>query len=228
MDDMVAVLDHLGCERVAILGTLGPPELLFAATHPTRTRALILIDPFARVRPAEGYEGLSEAEIDAIGDAFRGGWGSVGNLSSHVPSLADDPAFRRWYSRCQRLACSPEDAAWRFVASVEMDVRELLPAVQVPTPVVFRTGAWTAKLSRYVAAHIDGARMIELPGEDKMFFVGDASSVLEPIEEFLTGRLPTSQTDRVLATVVFTDLVGSTAQAAASATGGVARGARPA
>jgi class 3 adenylate cyclase len=214
VDDMVAVLDHLGCERVAILGTLGPPELLFAATHPTRTRALVLINPFARVRPADGYEGLCDAEVDAIGGAFRSGWGSAGRLSSHVPSVADDPAFRRWYSRCQRLACSPDDAYWRFRASAEVDLREVLPAVKVPTLVVSRTGAWTARLSRYVAAHIEGARLIELPGDDVMFFVGDTTSVLDPIEEFLTGRLPTSQTDRVLATVVFTDLVGSTAAAA--------------
>lgn len=214
VEDMVSVLDHLGCERVAILGGTGPPGVLFAATHPERTKALVLVNPFARVRRTVDYpEGLADAAIDSALGAVRSEWGTGATLSVYAPSVADDENFRRWYSRCERLACSPDDAYWRLRSTVEADIREVLGAVTVPTLVVLRRGCVTADASRYVAAHIEGCRTIELPGVDMLFFAGDTTAMLDSVEEFLTGHLPAADSDRVLATVVFTDIVGSTEEA---------------
>lgn len=214
VDDMVAVLDELGCEQAAIVGAMGPPELLFAASHPGRTKALVLINAFARARQASGHPGLSEAALDALTGTYQSAWGTAAALSFFAPSVVDDPAFRRWYSRCERLACSPDDGYWRFRSTTEADLRDVLPSLKVPTLIVSRRGCMVANQSRYVADHVAGARFVELPGDDYLFFVGDTAPLVDAIEEFLTGRLPAPDTDRVLATIVFTDLVGSTEVAA--------------
>jgi class 3 adenylate cyclase len=211
VDDMVGVLDVLGWERAAVLGGLGPAELVFAATHPGRTKALVLINPFARLRRAEGYpEGLPEAVAEERLTAVRTRWGTGAVIDAYAPSAAHDVDFRRWYSRCERLGCAPDDAHRRFRALFDADVRDVLSTVTAPTLVVLRRGCATAAASRYVAENIRGARLVELPGDDRLFFAGDTTALLDPVEEFLTGRLPTPDVDRVLATVVFTDLVGST------------------
>src|SRR5215207_9553211 len=128
--------------------------------------------------------------------------------------MASDARFPRWIARCERLANPPQNAAWGFRASYEADVRHLLGAIRVPTLVVARGGWRGSELGRYVAEHIDGARYVELAGEDSLFFAGDTGRLLDTIEEFITGRLPRHDVDRVLATVMFTDVVGSTDQAA--------------
>jgi class 3 adenylate cyclase len=215
VDDMVGVLDVLGWQRAVVLGGLGLAELLFAATHPERTTALVLINPFARARRAEGYpEGLPEAVAEERLAAVRSRWGTGVVLDAYAPSAADDVDFRRWYSRCERLGCAPDDAYWRFRAIFDADVRDVLSIVNVPTLVVLRRGCTTAAASRYVAEHITDARLVEMPGDDRLFFAGDTAALLDSVEEFLTGRLPTPDSDRVLATIVFTDLVGSTEAAA--------------
>jgi class 3 adenylate cyclase len=128
--------------------------------------------------------------------------------------VAGDARFARWYARCERLSMAPQIAYWRVRASYEVDVRHLLGAIGVSTLVIVRAG-WRGKAAaRYVADHIDGARYLELPGEDNLFFVGDTGPLLDAIEEFVTGRLPRHDVDRVLATVLFTDVVGSTDQVA--------------
>jgi hypothetical protein len=118
----------------------------------------------------------------------------------------------RWWAHCERLACTPDEALWRFGGWYDADFRHVLPAISVPTLVVLRAGRSTAQ-AQYVVDHIEGARGIVVPGE-QLFFTGDTRPALDAIEEFLTGKLPTYDTDRVLATVVFTDIVGSTEQAA--------------
>jgi len=128
--------------------------------------------------------------------------------------MASDARFPRWIARCERLSNPPQNAAWGFRASYEADVRHLLGAIRVPTLVVARGGWRGYKQARYVAEHIDGARYVELAGYDSLFFVGDTGPLLDAIEEFVTGRLPRHGVDRVLATVMFTDVVGSTEQAA--------------
>ena len=214
VDDMVGLLDTLDCERAAVLDLGGSwAGQLFAATHPERTRALVLHSPTARLRKAADYsEGFSVEEVERRLSALRDAWGTGRMVQSVAPSLAEDARFVRWFARCQRLSLTPDEALWRFRGWYEGDWRHVLPAIKVPTLVFVRPGR-TTNQSRYVAEHIDGARLVEVPAE-LLFFAGDTEPMLDAIEEFLTGRLPVHDVDRVLATVVFTDLVGSTAHAA--------------
>jgi class 3 adenylate cyclase len=214
VDDMIAVLDEIGCDRVVVLGAMGPPALQFAATHPERTSALVLINPTARIRRADDYpEALSDADVEAILTTVRDRWGTGETLGYLAPTMVGDERFTRWFGRCERLSMSPQDAFWRRRAGYEVDVRHLLAAIRVPTLVLARTGWSGHEQSRYVAERIDGARYVEFPG-DYLFFVGDTAPLLDAIEAFVTGRLPRHGVDRMLATVMFTDVVGSTEQAA--------------
>jgi class 3 adenylate cyclase len=207
VEDMVAVLDDLGCERAAVLGLGVSSAMLFAAAHPQRTAALVLADVVARVRRAEDYPyGVSDEELSRILDADP--------LLYPAPSLAADERFRLWASRAWRLAARPEDHPWRRAATLDMDVRAALPAISAPTLAVIKPAMRGAAGCRWAAEQVAGARIVEVPGEDRLFFAGDPAPVLDAIEEFLTGRLPLPDADRVLATVLFTDVVGSTAQAA--------------
>jgi class 3 adenylate cyclase len=215
VDDMIAVLDELGCERVVVLDPLGPVALQFAATHPERTSALVLINPTARFRRADDYpEGIADEELEAVLAARRDRSGTGETLRLLAPSMVGDARFASWSARCERVAIPPQYVDWVMRASFELDVRHLLGAVRVPTLVVARGGWRGSEQTRYVAEHIDGARNVELAGEDNLFFVGDTGPLLDAIEEFVTGRLPAHEIDRVLATVLFTDVVGSTDQVA--------------
>jgi class 3 adenylate cyclase len=215
VDDMIAVIDDLGCERVVVVDALGPPALQFAATHPERTAALVLINPSACLRCVDDYaEGYAHEDLEAVLAARLDRWGTGELLGSFNPSTAGDARFERWLARCERVSMSPQDASWRLRASFDADVRHLLPAIRVPTLVVVRAGGPGSEQARYVAEHIDNARYLELAGADRLFFVGDTGPLLNVIEEFVTGRVPTRDVDRVLATVMFTDVVGSTDQVA--------------
>lgn len=215
VDDMIAVLDALGCKRVVVLGTLGLPALQFAATHPERTSALVLINPTARYRRADDYpEGLADEDVEAFLASVRDLRGTGELFSLWAPSIVDDARFARWFARCVRLSETPQDAYWRLRAAFDLDLRHLLGAIRVPTLVAVRAGSLVSEQGRYVAEHIDGARYIEPAGEDFLFFVGDTRTLLDAVEEFVTGRLPAHDVNRVLATVMFTDVVASTQQAA--------------
>jgi class 3 adenylate cyclase/pimeloyl-ACP methyl ester carboxylesterase len=213
-DDMLALVDHLGCEQVAVLGLGTPPAILFATAHPERTKALVLVNPTARSRPADDYpEGIPPNPERMA--RFRRDWGTGALLDLVAPSFAGDARLRRWMARCERLLCTADEIAWRAAANREVDLRPALPSIQVPTLVLYRTGALLAGQSRYVAHHIAGATRIELPGEyGLLFFLGDTGPMLDAIEQFLTGQLPAHHSDRVLATVLFTDIVASTQHAA--------------
>jgi pimeloyl-ACP methyl ester carboxylesterase len=174
VDDVIAVLDDLGCERVVVFGAIGTLELQFAATHPERISALVLINPTARRRRADDYSaGFAHEDIEAFLAAVRDQWGTGVTLGRLAPSVAGDARFARWWARCERLAASPEDAYWILRAAFEVDLRHLLGAIRVPTLVVVREGWQGAEQGRYVAGHIDGARYLELPGEDLLVFVGE-------------------------------------------------------
>ena len=215
VDDMIAVLDELGCDRVIVLGAASHPAVQFATTHPERTSALVLINPGARFRRADDYpEGVSDEAVEAVLAAVRDRWGTGEILSFLAPGAAGDPRVARWLARCERLSMPPQNADWAFRASFEVDVRHLLGAIRVPTLVVVNAGWFGHEQSRYVAEHIDGARYVELASADSFFFVGDTSRLLDAIEEFVTGRLARHDVNRMLATVMFTDVVGSTDQAA--------------
>jgi len=131
-----------------------------------------------------------------------------------APSLAQDSEFCDWFERAGRLHLRPDDRLWRSEVALNTDLREVLPAVRVPALVVTHRDRPTAPLSRYLADHLPNAQHVELPGADTLPFAADSLAVLDRVEEFLTGRLPDVQPDRVLATVMFTDIVNSTGQAA--------------
>jgi class 3 adenylate cyclase len=131
-----------------------------------------------------------------------------------APSLAEDTAFRRWFERAGRLAYSPGDRVWRVESAVNVDLRNVLGAVRVPTLIITHRDRPGARQSQYLAEHIEGAKSVEAPGADVLPFAPDSVALLDRVEEFLTGRLPPVQLDRVLATVLFTDIVNSTDQAA--------------
>jgi class 3 adenylate cyclase len=217
VDDMIVVLDEVGCERAVVLGGSGGglAALQFAATHPERTSALVLINPSARLRRADDYpEGYGDEEVGAVLATVRDRWGTGVVLGAQDPSMAGDARSARWLARCEGLSTPPQEAALRFRAAFEVDVRHLLGAIRVPTLVVERGGRRGYLQGRYVAEHIDGARYVELAGGDYWFFVGDTGPLLDAVEEFVTGRLPRHDVNRVLATVMFTDVVGSTDQVA--------------
>jgi class 3 adenylate cyclase len=175
----------------------------------------VLINPGARFRRADDYpEGVSDEAVEAVLAAVRDRWGTGEILSFLAPGAAGDPRVARWLARCERLSMPPQNADWAFRASFEVDVRHLLGAIRVPTLVVVNAGWFGHEQSRYVAEHIDGARYVELASADSFFFVGDTSRLLDAIEEFVTGRLARHDVNRMLATVMFTDVVGSTDQAA--------------
>jgi class 3 adenylate cyclase/pimeloyl-ACP methyl ester carboxylesterase len=210
VDDMLALVDHLGREQVALVGDMRP-QILFAASHPERTKALVLLNAGARlVNPSEA----SPASPAELLDQMRRGWGTGASLDRVASSMAGDARLRRWLGRSQRLLCTADEAYWRGGASNAIDMRPALPSVQAPTLFVYRRGLRIAALARDDAQHVRGAKVVELPGEDFLFFVGDSGPMLDAIEEFLTGQLPARHSDRVLATVLFTDIVGSTEHAA--------------
>jgi class 3 adenylate cyclase len=213
-DDMLGVIDHLGLEQVAVLG-LETPAFLLAAAHPERTRALVLYNTTARFRWAEDYpDGASDKLMERWLTTLRPTWGTGYTLDLRAPSLAGDARVRRWLARGERLVGTPDEMDWRRRAALEVDLRAILPTVGVPTLVVYRRDTRIAPLSRYVGQHIPGAKLVEVPGVDDLFFAGDTTPLLDAVEEFLTGSFPAHRSDRLLATVLFTDVVGSTEQAA--------------
>jgi class 3 adenylate cyclase len=219
MDDVLAVMDAAGSERAAFVGTLegGPLAALFAATYPERTEALILYATFARATRAPDYDwawpareraGYMAKEVEH--------WGEGRVAGSVAKSRLGDREFVEWAARLERLAASPGTIKRIFDLIGEVDVRDVLPSIRVPTLVMHRTDDDFIKIehSRYLASHIPNARFVELEGSDNVFAVGDSEALLGEIEEFLTGDRHTREPDRMLATVMFTDIVDSTRRAA--------------
>jgi class 3 adenylate cyclase len=205
-DDMVAVLGALGEERAVILGMTGEPALLFAATHPARTTALVLFDPRARWRSDIGYAGLDRGQVEKFLAMIEREWGT--GVLARWSGWVGDERSQRWYGKSERLRHTPRDAAEMFRVLLNTDVRDVLSAIAVPTLVVARQQSAMLSQSRYVAEHINGAQYLEVPADSRL------PDLLDAVEEFVTGRLPAVPVDRVLATVLFTDIVDSTARAA--------------
>jgi class 3 adenylate cyclase len=203
-DDMLALIDHLGWQQVALVGDI-PPQLLFAASHPERTKALVMLNTGAR--SASFLEPASQKQLL---DQMRRSWGTGAALEQLAPSVAGDARLRRWLGRSQRLVCTADEIHWRNEAAFAVDMRPALGSVQAPTLFMYRHGHRGAAQIAEDAQHVVGAKAVELPGEDWLFFVGDRGPMLDAIEEFLTGQLPAHHSDRVLATVLYTDIVGST------------------
>jgi pimeloyl-ACP methyl ester carboxylesterase len=219
MDDVRAVMDAVGSERAALMGISegGPMCLLFAATYPERTAALVMIGAYARRLWAEDYPfGRPPEEYEEFLEDVRNNWGGPVGLEQRAPSLVDDEHFRTWWATYLRTSASPGAAYTLTRMNGEIDVRHALPAISAPTLIVHRTGDRSLPVggARYMAEHIRGATYVELPGDDHLPFVGNQDEVLDEVEEFLTGVRRGSDPDRVLATVLFTDIVGSTDRAA--------------
>jgi pimeloyl-ACP methyl ester carboxylesterase/class 3 adenylate cyclase len=219
MDDVRAVMDAAGSERAALLGVSegGPMSLLFAATYPERTSALVLYGSYARRSWAPDHPfGHTEEEWRAMIEAIEKHWGDSAGNDVRAPGAAGDESYRQWWATFQRLAASPGAAVAVMEMNKEIDVRPILPAVRVPTLVLHRTGdrAIRAEQARYLADHIPSSRLVEFPGIDHTPWVGNSDAILNEIEEFLTGTRHEPESDRVLATVLFTDIVGSTERAA--------------
>jgi class 3 adenylate cyclase/pimeloyl-ACP methyl ester carboxylesterase len=221
-DDALAVLDAVGSERAGLFtyGLGGPVGALLAADRPERVGALIMYASIARATWAPDYDWAMSGEDRAqwIEETIAA-WGepSGPGLPMLAPSMANDPALTTWFARLQRLAASPSEARVLLNAAVDLDVREVLPRIGVPTLVMHRRGdeAWDVRHSRYLAAHIPGARYVELAGVDSLPFIGDSDTIIEEIEEFLTGTRTGGELSRALLTVMFTDIVDATARAAA-------------
>ena len=220
MEDVGIVLDAVASERAALITNIGGGlmALAFAAAHPERVSALILVDCFARFLAAPDYpfgapqEALGEALEQADAESGRGVM-----LDLFAPSLATDDQLRRAWSRYERQAASPGATVAIVRLIYESDLRAVLPAIRVPTLVIHRADArgFPVDHGRYLAAHIPGATYVELPGIDNLIWAGDVEAILAEIQVFVTGARPTPMPNRVLATVLFTDIVGSTVRAAA-------------
>ena len=219
MDDVLAVMDAAGSDSAAICGTLegGPMAALFAATHPDRTDALIMYATFARATWAPDYDWAWPAEErDWHMEESVRRWGEGLIAASVAPSQSGDPAFMEWAGRLERLAASPSTIRRIFKLIGEFDVRDVLPSIRVPTLVMHRSGDSFIKVehSRYIASKVPGARYVELEGDENMFSLGDWEALIGEVEEFLTGTRHEREPDRMLATVLFTDICESTQRAA--------------
>jgi pimeloyl-ACP methyl ester carboxylesterase len=207
MDDVRAVLDAVGSRRAALLGVSegGPLCALYATTYPERTRALVMIGTYAKRRWAPDYPW---APTDEQGERFleeiQRTWGGAVGLEARAPSVAADGAFRDWWSTYLRMGASPGAAVALTRMNAAIDVRDVLPAIRVPTLILHRTDdrLLTIDEGRYVASRIPGATLIELPGEDHLPFVGDQDTMLDAIERFLGHGHDAVDADRVLATIV--------------------------
>jgi class 3 adenylate cyclase len=209
-------MDAAGSERAAFFGISegGPMSVLFAASYPDRTQALVLCGSYALFSTAV----LTPEELAEFEARVDQSWGTGASASNFAPSLAEDTVFRNWWARFERLGASPAAVIALMRMNSQIDIRHVLPAIRVPTLVLHRAGDRRVKVAagRYLAEHIAGARYVELEGNDHLFCAGDAGAVLDEIEEFLTGSRSLAEPDRVLATILFTDIVGSTAHAAAA------------
>src|SRR6516225_8699945 len=208
MDDVRAVMDTVGIESAAQLGISegGALATLFAATYHERCQRLVLYGAFAR----------SPITTDAVKPYLKyidRDWGSGRSLPIWAPSRRDNPTLQRWWGRFERLGASPSAAMAVVQMAFQIDITDILSSVHVPTLVIHCTGDTLINVDcgRFLAGHIPGARLLELPGEDHLFFLHDR--IGDAIEEFLTGSISAPEGDRVLATVLFTDIVGSTAKA---------------
>lgn len=215
MDDVRTVLDDLGSDSAVLFGhgEGGSMALLFAATHPERTRALVLADSCARRRRDVDYEcGMPDAIVSRYIEYIIGAWGRGTAATIGAPSLAGDPLFVDRRARLERLAMSPGQFAGIYPTTYEYDVRPVLETISVPTLVLHRAENpyMHASNGRYLAEHIEGSRYVELPGNDHFFHSGDSGSMLDEVQEFLTGTRESPDHDRILATVLFTDIVGAT------------------
>jgi pimeloyl-ACP methyl ester carboxylesterase len=220
MDDVRAVMDAVGSRRAVIFGVSegGNMSMLFAATYPERTIALATFGVFARRMWAPDYPWAPTVEERERWYAFlEREWGKAADIETLAPTAANDAAFVRWYGRFLRQSASPKAALALARMNTAIDVRGVLPTIRVPTLVMHRVDDRDIKVEegRFVASLIPGSKYVELAGQDHLPWVGDQDQIIDEVEEFVTGERPGYRVDRVLSTVLFTDIVDSTRHAAA-------------
>ena len=219
VEDMIAVLDAVGCERAAIFGASegGPAATMFAATHPDRATHLIQFGTYARMTRAPDFpQGAPVDLMRSFNDLMRERWGQPDTIRFWAPDWAEDREAGEWWARMLRYGAGPSAAGMLEEMYEELDVRPLLPLIKLPTLILWRGGdrLIPPALSQAVAEGIPGARGVELPGISHLFIAGDQEPLIGEIEEFLTGQRAGPPVERALATVLFTDIVDSTKQAA--------------
>ncbi|WP_338696442.1 adenylate/guanylate cyclase domain-containing protein [Bradyrhizobium sp. 26S5] len=213
MDDVRAVMDAVGSQQAALFGISegGAMSVLFAATYPERTRALVLYGAYGHfsswVVPPD--------MIDAALDRMEKNWGTGESLRLFAPSMASDETFKLSWARFERLGASPSAVVALMRMNSEIDIRPILPSIRVPTFIIHRQGdvRVNVEAGRFMARQIPNAKYLELPGSDHALWTGEIERVLDAVEEFLTGSRSAIESDRVLATVLFTDIVNSTRRA---------------
>ena len=219
MDDLTAVLDAAGVERAALFGISEGALMsaLFAATHPAKTRALVMYGSYARGLADEDYPWAPEREqVDLGAEMIEEEWGTGVMLEVYAPSMLGDPDFANWWAQYQRMAASPGMAKATAQLAAEVDIRDILPAISVPTLVLHRTGdsLWPIEGARFIAEQIPDAQFVECEGIDHFPFAGDAEAIISEVEAFLTGSQHEPDPERQLLTVLFTDIVDSTQRGA--------------
>jgi pimeloyl-ACP methyl ester carboxylesterase len=212
MDDVLAVLDAAGVQSAAFFGLsqAGPMAILFAASHPERSRALVLYGTYAKPRSDVDYPwGRTEEWMAGYDRLIDEKWRSGVFLAQVAPSRVGDEGFRRWWSRYERLSYGPGNALAYFDMNAQIDVRAILPSIRVPTLILQRRDDVYRDPGHagYLASHIPRAKLVEL--SDQLPYVGDSEAILDEVQEYLTGVRPPHEVDRVLASVLFTDIVSS-------------------
>jgi pimeloyl-ACP methyl ester carboxylesterase/class 3 adenylate cyclase len=215
MDDVRAVLDAVGSKRAALLGYSegGPMCALFAATYPERTSALIMMGGYASRLRTPGYPfGPTPEQHEAWLAKIASDWGSPIGLEVRAPTLADDLVFRQWWAHYLRASCSPAAALALTKANGQIDIRHILPSIQVPTLILHASGDRVVEIghAHYLVEHIPGAKLILIDSEDHLPFASGSAAIVSSIREFITGHRHEHQSDTVLSTILFTDIVGST------------------
>jgi class 3 adenylate cyclase len=224
VDDLIAVLDAAGSSQATLFAVGGSAltALVAAATHPPRVSSLVLVHGYARMSWTEDYlcgvpEDILDGFIDSVLDVSESGADSGDDIDLLAPTLSTDPLFRAWWKRAGQRSASPTSARMMLTMNFKADARSALPLVAAPVLVVHRTESpWVVPLSQYLADHLPDARLVELRGRDHFPYSGDSDAIVDEVEEFLTGVRGESGTDRILTTVLFTDIVGSTERAAST------------
>jgi class 3 adenylate cyclase len=219
MLDIGAVMDDVDSQQAALFGVSegGPMAIVFAATHPERVQALILLNTFACLAARPDYPiGVPPESLDQFVEYIEPRWGTGVGLGAWAPSVAHDPASRNQFARIQRVAASPGSAMVVLSSLVDVDVRAALPMVHAPTLVMHKSDDRMIPfvLGRDLAEQINDARFVALRGTDHFWWTEETDPIVDEVEEFLTGTRPVTESNRVLATVLFTDIVDSTRRAA--------------
>ena len=219
IEEVQAVMDAAGSERAALLGDGGggPMAVMFAATHPERVTGLVLVNSFARLARSPDYpDGLPTEVLERFPGWLKSSWGSGRTLQVAAPSAPMQGPVYDAYTRLERVSASPGTVEAIMSMVLGLDVRPVLPTISAPTLVIHRSGNDYIRREhgRYLAEHIPTAKYVELPGRDHHYFFGDADALLDEVQEFLTGVRAPTDPDRVLATILFTDVVSSTGRTA--------------